>query len=150
MICHFVGYDLDLWGRWQLTLVISALQLRHNEQDGVWNHQPHDCLLNRLFKRRSKKTSQLRVTGLCAGTSPGTGEFPTQMAIHAENVSIWWRHHGLSRILGWYYSGRLSSCPLCKFLSTIWWRHRKKGIKWIWRMSTGAIKINHMTLLLIL
>ena len=26
---------------------------------------PHHCLLNRLFRRRSKKTSKLRVTGLC-------------------------------------------------------------------------------------
>ena len=25
--------------------------------------------------------------------SPGTGEFPAQMASNAENVSIWWRHH---------------------------------------------------------
>ena len=27
------------------------------------------------------------------GISPGTGEFPAQMASNAENVSIWWRHH---------------------------------------------------------
>ena len=57
------------------------------------NHQPRHCLLNRLFERRSKKTSKLRVTGLCAGNSPGTGEFPAQMASNAENVSIWWCHH---------------------------------------------------------
>ena len=43
------------------------------------------------------KTSKLRVTGLCAGNSPGTGEFPAQMASNAENVSIWWRHHEDSR-----------------------------------------------------
>ena len=43
--------------------------------------------------RRSKKTSKLRVTGLCAGNSLVIGEFPTQMASNAENVSIWWRHH---------------------------------------------------------
>ena len=73
----------------------SALRWRHNGRDSVSNHQPHDCLLNRLFRRWSKKTSKLRVTGLCAGNSPGTGEFPAQMAIHAENVSIWWRHHGM-------------------------------------------------------
>ena len=59
----------------------------------ISNHQPHDCLLNRLFRRRSKKTPKLRLTGLCAGNSPGTGEFPAQMASNAENVSIWWRHH---------------------------------------------------------
>ena len=41
----------------------------------------------------SEKTSKLRVTGLCAGKSPGTGEFPPQMASNAENVSICWRHH---------------------------------------------------------
>ena len=27
------------------------------------------------------------------GNSPVTGEFPTQMASNAENVSFWWRHH---------------------------------------------------------
>ena len=70
-----------------------TLLWRHNGQGGVSNHQPHDCLLNRLFRCRSKKTSKLRVTGLCAGNSPGTGEFPAQMASNAENVSIWWRHH---------------------------------------------------------
>ena len=42
---------------------------------------------------QTKKASKLRVTGLCVGNSPGTGEFPAQMAINTENVSIWWRHH---------------------------------------------------------
>ena len=40
-----------------------------------------------------KKKSKLRVTGLCARNSPVTGEFLAQMASHAENASIWWRHH---------------------------------------------------------
>ena len=73
----------------------GALQWRHNGDDSVPIHQPHDRLLSRLFRRRSKKTSKLRVTGLCAGDSPVTGEFPAQMASNVENVSIWWRHHGL-------------------------------------------------------
>ena len=51
----------------------TTLRRRHNGRDGVWNHQPHDCLLNRLFRRRSKETSKLRVTGLCEGNSPVTG-----------------------------------------------------------------------------
>ena len=70
-----------------------TLQWRHNGRDSVSNHQPDHCLLSGLFRRRSKKTSKLRVTCLCAGNSPGTGEFPAQMASNAENVSIWWRHH---------------------------------------------------------
>ena len=72
---------------------LASLQWRHNEHDSVSNHQPHDCLLNRLLRLRSKKTSKLHVTGICAGNSPATGEFVAQMASSAENVSIWWRHH---------------------------------------------------------
>ena len=71
------------------------LHWRHNAHDRISNHQPHDCLLKRLFRRRSKKTSKLRVTGVCAGNSPGTGQFPAQMPSYAENVSIWWRHHAI-------------------------------------------------------
>ena len=71
---------------------VLTLQWRHNERDGVSSHQPHDCLFNRLFRRRSKKTPKPRVTGLCEGNLPVTGEFPAQMASYAENVSIWWRH----------------------------------------------------------
>ena len=69
----------------------APLRWRHNGHDNVSNHQPHHCLLNRLFRRRSKKISKLHVTG----NSPETGEFPAQMASNAENVSIWWRHHDM-------------------------------------------------------
>ena len=80
---------LDNWNRHG-----NILRWRHNECDGVFYHQPHDCLLSRLFRRKSKKTSKLRASGLCVGNSPMTGEFPAQRASDAENVSIWWRHHG--------------------------------------------------------
>ena len=70
----------------------KILQWRHNGHDSVSNHQPHGCLLNRLFRRKSKKTS-LRHWPLC-GEFTGTGEFPAQRASYAENVSIWWLHHG--------------------------------------------------------
>ena len=71
------------------------LEWRHNGNDGVSNNQPYHCLLNRLLRRRSRKISKFRITGLCAGNSPVTGEFPAKMACSAENVSIWWRHHEL-------------------------------------------------------
>ena len=87
------GHSLDLRSQQVNYTSGAASRWRHNGPDSVSNHQPHDRLLKRLFRRRSKKTSKLRVTGLCAGNSPGTGEFPAQMASNAENVSIWWRHH---------------------------------------------------------
>ena len=68
-----------------------TLQWCHYGRDGVKNHQPQNCLLNPLFWLKSKETSKLRVTGLCARISPVIGEFPAQMASNAEKVSIWWR-----------------------------------------------------------
>ena len=86
-ISHCLGLGHEKWfglyvlqcsyGFWQPSLYgVYSLQWRHNERDRVSNHQPHECLLHRLFRRRSKETSKLCVTGLCA-----------------ENFSIWWRHH---------------------------------------------------------
>ena len=77
-------------------MVYRSLQWRHNERD-VTPKSPalrYDCLVKRLFRRRSKETSKLRVTGLCAGNWSATGEFPAQRAGNAENVSVWCRHHG--------------------------------------------------------
>ena len=88
----------SLWALDKGPYVEWPLQWRHNDHGGVLNHQPHGCILNRLFRRRSKKTSKLRVTGLCVGNSPGTGEFPAQRASNAENGPIWWRHHDIKMV----------------------------------------------------
>ena len=92
MICSVLSY---MQNNLFITDPPKTLPWRHNGLDSVSNHQHHHCLLSRLFGLRSKKISKLRVTGLCAWNSPGTGEFPAQMASYAENVSIWWRHHDL-------------------------------------------------------
>ena len=72
-----------------LSIQEFQIQWRHTGHDGILNHQPHHCLPNRLFGRRSKKTSTLRVTGLYVGNSPEDGEFTALMSSNAENVSIW-------------------------------------------------------------
>ena len=85
-------------GQWYVIthVVIFAypLQRLHNERLGVSNHRRLDCLLNRLFKRLSKETSKLHITGLCEGNPLVIGGFLSQKASDAETVSIWWRHHG--------------------------------------------------------
>ena len=93
--CHpliQVASYTQLW-RVSTTGLLGTLQWRHNGCDDVLNHQPHDCLLNYLFRCRSKKTSKLRVTGLFEGNSPTTGEFPAQRPSYEENVSTLWHHH---------------------------------------------------------
>ena len=93
---RWIRYMLDCTFLCCALSTVLPLQWRHNGRDGVSNLQPHHCLLNRLYGRRSKKTSKLHVTSLCAGNSPGTGEFPAQMVSNAENGSIWWRHHAFN------------------------------------------------------
>ena len=55
-----------------------SLQWRHNECNcnSVSNHRRLECVLNRLFRHRSKKTSKLRGTGLCEGNSPAQVNSP--------------------------------------------------------------------------
>ena len=80
-LCVSLPQWVNGWHNWLHALVLHltfpyTLRWRHNERDSVSNHQPHDCLLNGLFRRRLKKTSKLRVTGLCAGNSPGPVNSP--------------------------------------------------------------------------
>ena len=73
-----------------------------------WNHY-NDVIMSKIASQITSLTQLItqlfiqarikqNITGLCVGTSPGTGEFPTEMASNAENVSIWWRHHVSSTI----------------------------------------------------
>ena len=62
-------------------VLVTTLHWRHDGPDWVSNHQFHDCLLNRLFRRTWKKTSKLRVTGLCAGNSPGPVNSPRKWSV---------------------------------------------------------------------
>ena len=69
---YWIRFDWIAWKHPRSTChAWYTLRWRHNEHEGVSNHQPHDCLLNRLSRRTSKKTSKLCVTGLCEGNSPG-------------------------------------------------------------------------------
>ena len=95
---------------------LGSLQRRHNEHDGVPNHQPHGCLLNRLFRRRSKKASKLRVTALWEGNSPVTGEFEGPITLKmfpfddvvmwsAYFIEFWTRHKTSCHMNGWPVRG---------------------------------------------
>ena len=125
---------------------IGKLQRRHNELHGISNHQHRDCLLSRLFRCRSKKTSKLCVTALCEGNSPVTGEFPAQRASNAENVSIWWRHHVLY-VYAFYFPGLMGPSTLLICLSFL--DHRQPVLAIICLLTTfaltGCYRTGHMS-----
>ena len=66
-----------------------------------------------------KKKKKLRVTGLCEGNSPVTGEFPAQRPWNAENVSTRWLHNILSKIGLDYWSMYVFTGELNKYMSPI-------------------------------
>ena len=59
-----------LFNKWKCFITVTSQWARRRLKSPT-----HDCLLNRLFRHRPKKTSNLRVTGQCEGNSPVTGEF---------------------------------------------------------------------------
>ena len=80
----------------QIVYECFLLQCRHKERDGVSNHRRLHCLLNRLFRPKSKKPLKPRDTGPL---------FPAQRASNMENVSLWWRFHGLLSFSSQVYIG---------------------------------------------
>ena len=93
--------------------VTKSLHWRHNDRNGVSNHQLLNCLLKRLFIS-TNTLSKLHVTSLCEGYKWS----PITKASNAENVSIWWRNH--ATIVSWY--------PL---LQDIWHHQTFKTTKYI-------------------
>ena len=77
---------------------LYALQWRHNDHGG----SPASRLFTKSFiQAKIKEHIKAPLHWPLCGEFTGTGEFPAQRASYAENVSIWWRHHGISSIQGW-------------------------------------------------
>ena len=90
-------------------VMLLPLQWHHNERDVVSNHRRLDCLLNRLVRRRSKKTSKFRVAGLCEGNSPVNSPhkrpvtrkmFPCDVKL---SISFRTWHNGGSELFCWHF-----------------------------------------------
>ena len=73
---HWHQYDKTIFVTHNSNNSTLSLRWRHNDHAGVSNHQPHGCLLNRLFRRNSKKTSKLHVTGFVWEIHRGPVNFP--------------------------------------------------------------------------
>ena len=94
--------------------------------DRVSNHQPHHCLLNRLFGRRSKKTAKLRVTGLWVGNSPGHKWPVTRKLIPIDDV-IMSSMQPQPNYKGFYSDKKRPN--ICLYRNPFWpndplWRHK--------------------------
>ena len=75
-----------------------TLQWLHNGRDSVSNTSltiVYSTVYSHTDQRKHQSSASL---AFVQGNSPGTGEFPAQMASNMKNVSIWWRHHEYIRL----------------------------------------------------
>ena len=95
-----------------------TLHWRHNGHDSVSNHQPHDCLLNRLFRRRSKKhhssASLASVWGIHRGPVNSPHKWPVTRKMFPFDDVIMEVHSTYSERLQY---GQLEICCLDKVTS---------------------------------
>ena len=98
VIGNVVTHSLnELLAIWRLFLDSSqshqTLQWRHNERDGISNHQPRDCLFNRLFKAQIKENIKAPRHWPSWGEFTGDRWIPRTKGQYHGKASIWWRHH---------------------------------------------------------
>ena len=99
----------------------KPLQWRHNEHDGVSNHQPHD-----FYSTAYSGTDESKHQS-SASLAFVTGDFPAQRASNAENVSIWWRHHDVVVVCKYFTS------PALRAIDSDQYKWRKHN----WYVSKG-------------
>ena len=99
--CTHLSMCVVIWS------INCTLQWRHNGRDSVSNHQPHECLLNRLIRRRKHQSSASLafVRGIHRGpvTRPVTRKmfsFDDVIMKQLETFAVQWR-----------ISLHLASCP---------------------------------------
>ena len=101
-----------------------TLKWHHDVRDGVSNHQPHDCLLNRLFRCRSKTTSKLCVTGFVRGihrwpvNSPHKRPVTRKIFPFDDVIMIWTYFITGGRDGGWYENCMIPS--VAHILLVVW------------------------------
>ena len=72
--------------------IYATLRWRHNGRDGVTSLA---IVYSTVYWGADQRKHQSFPSLAFLRGSPVTGEFPAQMASHAENIFIWWRHHDL-------------------------------------------------------
>ena len=135
-----------------------SLQWRNNGHDGVSNHQPHDCLLKRLFKRKCQSSASLAfVRGIHEWPVNSTHKrpvtrkmFPFDDIIMLSHLlfssSNWTQIKSYSRLRCslsftsvWYFcmarrrfiSFSLINLSNLDVRSFIWWKIRNKALGWV-------------------
>ena len=83
-------------------------------------------------QRKHQSSASLAFVG---GNSPVTGEFPAQRDSNAENVFIWWRHHGLM------FSKRLPHDASIQALLQPVENRRAKAYVTMWQINTTDVML---------
>ena len=125
----------------------SSLSWRHNERDDASYHRRLHRLLSRYFRRRSKKTSKLRGTSLCAGihrwpvNSPHKRPVTRKMFPFDDVIMlISWQLSGFS---DWKISHVLTAHFCDKHDDVIKWKHFPRYWTFEWGIHRSPVNSPH-------
>ena len=113
--------------------------MKSHEHRGVSNYRQRHRLTNRLFRRTSKKMSNLRITGRCEEKSPVNGGFPSQMVSNAEMF----RFHDVimfsSLAANKHHWNQWLSCSFTLISLHVTWalKCRKSPLAWLFEILFG-------------
>ena len=136
-------------------MMLLSLQWCHNECNGVSNLRRLDSLLSRLLRHRSKKTSNLCVTGLCKKPvdSPHKGPvtrklFPCHHDSWIIRSMLWLLIHWLHASPGhqqpryWLYKIRINLPPRIEIFQFSAWLQARGAIENKDKFHHGKVQID--------
>ena len=82
--------------------IIITLHWRHDERDGVSNHQRLVLFAQRFVQAQIKESIKAPLHWPLWGESTGDRWIPLTKGSNAENVSIWWCQHAPKNPPAWY------------------------------------------------
>ena len=109
IVCYrFISHSSQV-SPYHIKVIWFSLQWRHNVHDGVSNHQPHHCLLNRFSSADQRKHQSSASLAFVWGLHRWPVNSPCEWPVTRKNISIWWRHHVIYmcvRVIGYHWDGR--------------------------------------------
>ena len=107
-----------------------TLRWRHNDCGGVSNHQPHDCLLNRIFGRISKEHQSSASLAFVREIHRGPVNFPHKWPVTRKMfpfddviMKVCSTVYPWSHISVWF-TAILALVEMFFWLLVSWWRHQ--------------------------
>ena len=100
----------------------KSLERRYNERDGISNHRRLDCLLNRLFRRRSTKTSNSQLLAFVRGIHRWEVDSLNKGAVTRKNFQLIASSYSMFPKSDWQFSSKSAARIRQSYIHVVRWQ----------------------------